>query len=839
MRPFKGILFFLWFALSTGGAFSQESPPPVKNDSIVLAQAYINLTLTKEFFEGMPEERINRILAFEMEELGSITDPAFLDDNAALYNFSYSLLYYVQAKFFFRTKSEISRDRLLTWKESLEKSIDYFNRSKSRLPDFEQNPFFELIKFEEASYSILHRELFELKSLFTPYFNEDIYPDFKRIFLKAKNSDSFEIDSLAYLAAIFSIEFNSSIVENDYSEYSYDFGPNTLPIPSRYSHAERNYDYSAYENPVGTSYLLDDRLDLISRYVQLKRLASTSHADALSPFQSYRLYNSFHIFRDDIEDRLFLDQLTDDSDAFLAGELDQEELDRVYADLRAKFPYASYATAQAYINLSIIQANFESQSNSQIASVLEFHEKELRESWNSDFAEQNPELSHFTQALLYENLSRLLYRSRKNILRQTLVEWKEALEKGIDHFNLSQTDSGWSEEKRHFHELIQFDSEDIHVLDSRINGLKSAFTPYFNEDIYPDFQRIFYKAKNAGEYDFEGLKRLSELYSIRLDLSVLENRGPEPPNWEFDKITQTYEMLPKLDLVSKFIQFKYLASDQFSIPTGFDVKQLYDSYDDFLFSLGQENDAFVMRELNPEAIEVLFSQLQEKFPFPFSRELVLSESESDGVVDFLENMQAAPVRSALFFPELAPLASASLIKRNFKPELRTLGQVDGFLRSKFLAAGYGQQLHYYYASDGYAMTTSLEKFNLDGSAVAADKRFVKSLAGEQKLSYYEIFKSMFFDLEFDYRMFALVVSSKATVMSRNGMTPQFAENLIANSYDQLPTDLQNKTLSDKTLSVFVYHFHLNLGSGTVELDLSGEISAQEYLRKAGLIGIIQ
>ncbi len=98
---------------------------------------------------------------------------------------------------------------------------------------------------------------------------------------------------------------------------------------------------------------------------------------------------------------------------------------------------------------------------------------------------------------------------------------------------------------------------------------------------------------------------------------------------------------------------------------------------------------------------------------------------------------------------------------------------------------------------------------------------------------------MFFDVEFDYRMFAMVIASKAAAMSRNGMTPSFAQKLIENSYGILPADLTDKELKNKTLSVFVYHFRLNVNNGTVELDLSGKISAQDYLKNAGLTQLIQ
>jgi len=836
MKIFKAFLFLPFLAFSYLAVLAQENPPIAKNDSIILAQAFINLTLTKEYFEGLNEERISKILPFEKSELESITDSTFLDNNSALYHFTSALLHFNAAKFQFRTKTELDREALIGWKNSLQKAIEHFNLSKSKANWENPTEFFELINFDEESYTTLHRELFELKSLFTPYFNENIYPDFQRIFLKAKNSDSYEVDSLAYLAAIFDIEYQNSIVKKEYNADNYDYGPNTLALVSEYDYTEWDYDYHPHTIPIERAYLLDQKLDLISRFVQLKYLASESISDSLSWFESYRLYNDFFIFRDDSQEKLFINKITKEPDLFLKTELDQKELDRLYQGLRAKFSYAPYATAQAFINLSLIQANFDKLSHSHIASALASHASELSEVKDEVFISQNPALHNFTYSLLYENTARLLFRSRQNISRKILVEWKETLEKGIEFYNVSQSGNEETEDQKEFHALIKFQEDDIESLIDKIESLKTDFTPFFNEDVYPDFQRIYYKAKNTGEYDFEGLKGFAGIYNLGLDFSILENKRRSYKS--YSGISKEYDLFNKLNLVSTYLQFKFLASDQFRIPSGFNVDQLYESYNGFLDLLYQEEDEFIKRELNPENIDQLFNELQAKFPFDFELVIVdsvsmeLTDSDGDGVVDYLE-------RELIFFPEFVPLSSASFIKRDFKPELKTLGSVNEFLRREFISAGYKDQLQYYYASDGFAITTSLERFNLDGSAVPSESRFVKSLTEVKKLSYYEIFKSMFFDIEYDYRMFALVIASNATTMSKDGMTPEFATQIIANSYDALPKDLTNKKLTNKTLSFFAYHFRLNVNNGTVELDLSGKISAQDYLKNAGLIRIIQ
>jgi hypothetical protein len=832
-----GLLFFSVFFL-LGKLMAQEMPPPVKNDSITLAQAYVNLTLTKEYFEGLSVERISKILPFEMSELAAITDEQFRSDTSGLYNFSYSLLYFNKAKFLYRTRKNMKREELIQWKELLEKAIDYFNRAKAIARWDQEVPFYKLINYSESSYSSLHQELFTLKSLFTPYFNEDIYPDFQRIFLKAKNNNRFEIDSLAYFAGLYELEYSASIIDKKYIGYNYNFGPNTLPLVSEYNHSERDYDYYPHTDPIISEYLLDEKLDLISRYVQLKSLASQSNEEKLSWFESYRMYNDYYIFKEASLDKLFINKITKIEDPFLKTELDSTELDVLYAGLRKNFSYASYATAQAFINLSLTQDQFETQSPSQIASVLASNELELSDVKDSSFIAQNHQLYHFTYSLLYENTARLLYRNRKNIDRTRLIEWKETLEKGIDFYNLSQDEIEKPEADLRFHELIKFDGNDTQKQKSNILNLKTAFTPYFNEDIYPDFQRIFYKAKNSEEYDFEGLKAFAGIYNIQLDLSILENQTSIAELESRNYLSQNYQMMNKLDLTSKYLQFNFLVSDQFTPTADFDLKFLYNSYSNFLSDLEVEQDPFILRELNAEAIETLFEELQSKFPYNFKR-VKTGDSDVDGVRNSTEEDYHNYGKEYNFFPEFAPLASASFVKRPFKPELKTLGEVDKFLRKEFIAAGYKDQLHYYYASDGFAITTSLERFTLDGSAVSDSKRFVKSITDADNFSYYEIFKSMFLDVTYHYRMFALVVGSKETAMSDKGMSPGFAEALIKNSYDSLPVDLKDKELNIKTLSVFVYHFRYNFEGGTIELDLSGKISASDYLKNAGLLRIIQ
>ena len=114
-----------------------------------------------------------------------------------------------------------------------------------------------------------------------------------------------------------------------------------------------------------------------------------------------------------------------------------------------------------------------------------------------------------------------------------------------------------------------------------------------------------------------------------------------------------------------------------------------------------------------------------------------------------------------------------------------------------------------------------------------------NLGGDGKFSYYEVFKSMFFSVESEYRMFAFIIASKSATMSNDEMSTGFAEQLLKNSYDTLPADLKNKILPNKTLSVFVYHFHQNDIGEVPELDISGKLTVKDHLKNAGLTQLIQ
>jgi len=507
-------------------------------------------------------------------------------------------------------------------------------------------------------------------------------------------------------------------------------------------------------------------------------------------------------------------------------------------DLRV-FGSDSITLAEAYINLTLTKTYFDSLSVNRISKIIPFEENELNTIKNPRFIEQIDTLYKFTNALLYLNKALFVSRDTLNVGRQQLIEWKNTLEKAIVYFNSAKINKTYTVEKKNnvFYELIKFDTESCFTLESEINSLKDKFTPIFNNDIYPDFKRIFMDAKASRQYDFDGLVTFASIYNFPLRMKILNNEPSDDEDEEYHHelfITENYKLDLKLDLISRYLQLKYIANvDDSKLSSGLDFYNLYDSYYVFhnLLEINDffNKDSFFSKEINSEVCDTLYDELQKKFPYDF-RPMPRTR--------VLDLARGVPEKVKYFFPNPAPLPSAHLTIRNYKQEIRTLGKVDTYLSKLFNQAGYKDRLHYYYDLDGYAMTTSLEKFNRNGLPIEDDSRWYTSLASNGKFSFFEIFKSIFFEVESEFRLFAVIVASKNVAISEVPITVGDVEELLKNSYPKLPDDLKDKVLHNKNLTVLVYHFHQNDVGEVPMLDLNGKITAEDHLKNAKLIGII-
>ncbi|PZX61058.1 hypothetical protein LV84_00046 [Algoriphagus ratkowskyi] len=494
--------------------------------------------------------------------------------------------------------------------------------------------------------------------------------------------------------------------------------------------------------------------------------------------------------------------------------------------------------AQAYINLYLTETYFDSLPSARIKKILAFENDELKSINDRTFIRVNSTLYNFTNALFYQNQSKFYFHEQGEITRSFLRRLKSNLGRGISYYNAAKIDQfgTFQKERSMLYEMIKFDSESNNELNSEIRSLKSKFNTLFNEDIFPDFKRVFLAAKNSDSFYLDSLSYFSNIYDMPLSREILRNT-PDFKPFSFENsnfIKPEYIADSRLDIISRYIQLKYLASKKTRVSRNFNKTFLYDAYDDFIRQVRMENDQFIREELNSRVCKMLLNELTSKFP----RDKELDEMANAMPPMAMVNLPPTNMQN-YFFPNPAPLGSAKLIISNYKPSLSTLGQVDSFLSTNFNGAGFKNELHYYYAMDGFALTTTLEKFNKDGSAVPIERRFIKNLGGEGKFSFYETFKSMFFNIESEYRMFALIIASKSAAISNEGMSAGFAGQILENSYDALPVDLKTKNLPIKTLSVFVYHFHQNDIGEVPELDLSGSLTVSDHLKSAGLSQIIQ
>ncbi len=494
--------------------------------------------------------------------------------------------------------------------------------------------------------------------------------------------------------------------------------------------------------------------------------------------------------------------------------------------------------AQAYMNLYLTETYFDSLSKNRISKILSFEKDELGKIEDSTFLKKNKTLYYFTKALYYQNQSKLFSQTRMEFNRNILRRFKSIFDNAIHSYNSAAIDEYqiFEKEKNDLYEMINFDSESNSRLRNGIYNLKNQFNTLFNEDIFPDFQRIFKRSITPSKSDIDSLSYFTGIYDMPLSMNILSNSHTflafSLENSGF--INPEYTADARLDLISRYLQLKYLASRRARVTRNFNKTILYEAYYDFISLLENEDDPFITKELNAKVCATLLQELKQKFPPDKNMDEMGQTSAPIAMI------QLPPTTyQRYFFPNPAPLASADSSLSNFKPALTTLNQIDGFLSAGLIDAGFKNQLHYYYSIDGFALTTSLEKFNIDGSKVSADKRFSENLGGDGKFSYYEVFKSMFFSVKSEYRMFAFIIASKSATMSNDAMSTGFAEQLLKNSYDTLPADLKNKILPNKTLSVFVYHFHQNNIGEVPELDLSRKLTVQDHLKNAGLIQIIQ
>src|SRR5680860_100268 len=336
----------------------------------------------------------------------------------------------------------------------------------------------------------------------------------------------------------------------------------------------------------------------------------------------------------------------------------------------------SVTLAEAYINLSLTETYFDKLSIDRIYKILPYEESELGTLKNKKFNRQNSNLYNFSYSLLNFNKTKLLFRNKKEITRDELVAWKNTLGLANRYYQKSLTKPLFTSPDTSLHELINFNEDSKNQLAQSITDLSIQFTPYFNNDIYPEFKELFKDVKDSNNYNFLKLWGLAANYNLSLEFSILNSLDFKIfPYLKPSSGDIIYELDLKHDLISRYSQLKYIASNQNSKTfNNGQIRILFDSYNRFIQDLKKEKDEFILKELNSEECETLLKELQIKYPnysaymLKKTEELVGADSDGDGVADH-DDIQ-------YFFPNPAPLPSDSLTVADFKPSFTTLGQVD-------------------------------------------------------------------------------------------------------------------------------------------------------------------
>ena len=158
------------------------------NDSLTLAQSYINLSLTVEYFDSLSTDRVSRILPFLDGELKGISNRKFREENQVLLLLSEAQLQFLEAKHSFVNRKSVTRPQLLYWKaqlDSVNQRVEEINRvNNSRT--WQDNEYYTLIGVTRENFSRLTRGANEMKDQLNTLINLDLYPDFKQIYFQAK-----------------------------------------------------------------------------------------------------------------------------------------------------------------------------------------------------------------------------------------------------------------------------------------------------------------------------------------------------------------------------------------------------------------------------------------------------------------------------------------------------------------------------------------------------------------------------------------------------------------------------------------------------------------------------
>lgn len=504
----------------------------------------------------------------------------------------------------------------------------------------------------------------------------------------------------------------------------------------------------------------------------------------------------------------------------------------------------SLALAQSYINLSLTIEYFDSLSADRISHILPYVGSELDKITHEQFRRENATLLLLSEAQLQFLEAKSSFANRSTVTRAQLLQWKAQLDsvnQGVEEINRNSNPRTWQDND--YYTLIGVTRENFSRLTRGANEMKDQLNTLINLDLYPDFKQIYFQAKDQKKYAFEELQKLAGLYGMSLEFSTLQLGNFKLKNTSIPNTippTSDYQLSQALHLISQFLQLEYIANHARSVKSTpdlygvlFEFESQFNSQDSLRFNNSEYSfredipkDDFFRTEFSPEKITSLRQKIERRFP--------LGEDFPGEEKRFISATMGSPRPSQsdkFYFPKVAPFPSTKIAIPDFLPTTEQLGDVDEHIRKSFESAGYQGRLHYFYLHEpGFAVTTGIERIQKDGSPVKPeDTRWDLRGGANGSFSLYQVFRSIFFATESDFRLMACVVSAKeARTGSEPGTFSDFSR-LLENSYSSLPRDLRNVKLADKTLTILVYHFFQSDIGQVPVLDTSKRLTVYQHL----------
>lgn len=485
--------------------------------------------------------------------------------------------------------------------------------------------------------------------------------------------------------------------------------------------------------------------------------------------------------------------------------------------------------AQCYANLSITLSYLDTLPMERVAKIIPYIAGKLDKITDTAFIRSNSALYNMAYAHLHFLRAKQMFKNTTQRNRAFLLRWKNSLDSTLFYFNKGNQPDKANE----YYVFTGFNSKTADSLKFSFIKLKDTANLFFNKDIYPDFKRIFYAAKNEGKYYFDSLKYYASLYNLPLDLSINEDRYPSYHKYAYEGnlIIETDKLSLPLDLISEFLQFNFVLNDKAAIHTPCLVVQAFNNFSrqlnpksDTTFGSYSNiaKDDFFKKELNKAAYDTLHKKLKKRFNFNCKS---------------LPWRITKPVNVSLnkyYFPIPAPFPSSKYAINHFVPQLKTMGEVSNYISTNFFKAGYQGHLHYYYIKyPGFAVSTDIERINKDGSPATENIRWNLKMSDDGKLTLYQMFKSIFFETESDFRIIACIVAPREieTDSSNKKASIQAMSGLLQNSYSTIPNDLESVILPDKTLTILVYHFNQSDIGEVPVLASSDKLVVPQHLQK--------